>query len=170
MNIVAFCKRVQYWKQDYNTAKIVSFLTNQIAVFCTLGRDRRTRWILKRWRFVWYNMSPSKSRWFFIVYNIRKILLMNFATIVIGIQSWFSENVFGLWKLILFKLFSKSFSSRMVSNVLVFWSGEFRTIIFIINFITWIPIGRRLNQTTRISHISRPFWNILLLNIFTGHH
>ena len=34
---------------------------------------------------------------------------MNFATIVIGIQSWFSENVFGLWKLILFKLFKQEF-------------------------------------------------------------
>ena len=101
---------------------------------------------------------------------------------VIGIRTCFSgifidRNDFGLW------WFCLSFLARifrvewLTMRFSIFCRGKFWTILFIIEFILWIPIGRRKAYVTcstndclqvkwtRIYHSFQRWF----LNIFTGH-
>ena len=96
--------------------KLYDELSDILLLFWSSGSEKKEG--------VWYNMLPNRARLFFIISNIRNIMLVNLVGTVIGIQTSFPGmsgdwNDFGLWNLILFKLFNKSFSSRLVNYVFV---------------------------------------------------
>ena len=96
--------------------KLYDELSDILLLFWSSGSEKKEG--------VWYNMLPNRARLFFIISNIRNIMLVNLVGTVIGIQTSFSgmsseRNDFGLWNLILFKLFNKRFLSRLVNHIFV---------------------------------------------------